>query len=90
MAWGIAPCELIKVSGCSFFTNTNNSLINYHGLATTKLVIENCYFIEYDTNNTINATVFSKGHSETSMKPILKDCYLNGIVLGLEESQYLE
>lgn len=90
VAWGIVPCELIKVSGCSFFTNTSNSIINYHGLSSTKLIVENSYFIEYDTNNNINSKVFEKGNTETTMKPIFKNCYLGGgIEIGLTESDYI-
>lgn len=87
--WGITPCELIKVNGCSFFTNTSNSIINYHGLLSTKLIIENSYFIEYDTNNDINSKVFEKGNIDTTMKPIFKNCYLDGIEIGLTESDYI-
>ena len=90
VAWGVLPCELIKVSGCSFFTNTSNSIINYHGLSSTKLIVENSYFIEYDTNNNINSKVFEKGNTQTSMKPIFKNCYLDGgIEIGLIESDYI-
>lgn len=90
IAWGIAPCELIKINGCSFFTNTSNSLINYHGLASTKLIVENSYFIEYDTNNSITSKVFEKGNSATAMKPVFRNYYLEGgIEIGITEDEYI-
>lgn len=89
VAWGIVPCELIKINGCSFFTNTSNSIINYHGLATTKLIIEDSYFTEYDTNDSVTSKVFEKGNSSTAMKPIFKNCYIGGgIAMGIAEGDY--
>lgn len=89
IAWGIAPCELIKVTGCSFFTDISNSIINYHGLATTKMVVENSYFTEYDINSSVTSKIFEKSNVDTTMKPIFKNCFLNGgITMGITESDY--
>lgn len=89
IAWGTSPCELIKVTGCSFFTDISNSIINYHGLATTKMVVENSYFTEYDINSSITSKIFEKGNVDTTMKPIFKNCFLNGgITMGITESDY--
>ena len=89
IAWGITPCELIKVTGCSFFTDISNSIINYHGLATTKMVVENSYFTEYDINSSVTSKIFEKGNVDTTMKPIFKNCFLNGgITMGITESDY--
>lgn len=89
IAWGITPCELIKINGCSFFTDTSNSIINYHGLATTKLIIENSYFTEYDTNDSITSSIFEKGNSATTVKPVFRNCYLDGgIQIGITENDY--
>lgn len=89
IAWGITPCELIKINGCSFFTDTSNSIINYHGLSSTKMIVENSYFTEYDTDNSLTSKIFEKGNAETSMKPIFKNCFLNGgITMGITESDY--
>ena len=64
-------------------------MINFHGSKNAKLIVSDSYFIEYDSDNTIECKVFEKGSETTTMLPIFRDCYLTGgISIGLLENEY--
>lgn len=89
--WGVETPELVIIKGCSFFTNNSNSMINYHAAKNSKLIVDSCYFIEYDLDDSIQSKVFEKGTTSTTIVPIFKNCYIKGgMEIGLVDGEYSE